>query len=132
MPRDAFPADAAGAEHRPVDARPRVMRGAAVPPAREHDAAVAAAEAAAHDLLQRDVARPPVGRGELRAGTHHRRRPADIEFRVVPALALAQRGLERHGDAATDAAAAVFRREHDANAETLEEIDAVELVGLPR
>src|SRR5262245_4760320 len=108
------------------------MRLDAIRAACRHDAAIAAAEPTSHDLLERHVARAPVRGGELRAGTHHRRRAADVQLDGTAERTLTERGLERHGDPPADAAAAVLGGEHDADAERLEELDAVQLFAAPR
>src|SRR5215831_11098872 len=132
MTADGLPDDALGVEHGALDAGARVMRLAAVGSTRGDDAAVAAAEAAAHDLLQRHVAGTAVRGGERGAGAHHRRRAADEQLHGIAERPLAERGLERDGDAAGDAGAAVLGGQHDRDAQRVEQIDAVELFGAPR
>ena len=96
--------------------------------ARQHDAAVAAAEAAAHHLFERDLAAASVRRGD---GSDTARiigvGPADVEPDVTSSGRARQRRFERHGDAAVRAAAAVLGGAHDADAEPLEDIDTVEI-----
>ena len=77
--RQRLPDDAAGIEHRTLEARPYEM-GRSADLTSQDDAAVAPAEATAHDLLERDIARVAVKIGDGRDSTHHRRRPADIEL----------------------------------------------------
>ena len=72
-----LPDDPARVEHRAVEARPHEMRRA-VAVLRQHDAAVAAAEAAAHDLFERDVA--AAGRALRRAA---RRRASSASGRTT-------------------------------------------------
>src|SRR5262249_18450015 len=122
--RHGLPVDALRVEDRAVDARARVVRCATVGPPRRDDATVAAAEAAAHHLLERDVARAAVRGGELGAGAHHGRRAADVQLDGIAERTLAQRGFERHGDPPAYAAAAVFGGEHDADAERAEDLRA--------
>ena len=83
--------------------RYRSGRSAAPSPglARQDDAAVAAAEAAAHHLLERDVARPPVRLGERRdtpASSASGRRRRD--FTGLPSGRPLRAQLQRAGDAA--------------------------------
>src|SRR3954469_16339748 len=104
----------------------------AVGAARQHHAAVAAAEAAAHDLFERDVAGAAVCLRELGAGAHHWRRSADVKLHRIAQRPLLECGTERHGDAPANPAAAVFAAEHDIYVERLEQLDAVELFRAPR
>src|SRR5262249_52057981 len=132
MPRNRVPDDALRIEHGSFDARAGVVRLAAVGAAREDDAAVAAAEAAAHDLLQRDVAGAAVRAREVRAGAHHGCRAADIELDRIAEGPPFERVAERHGDPAAHAAAAVLGAEDDRDAQRLEQLDAVELLRAAR
>src|SRR4051812_24293349 len=105
MSCDGVPYDALCIEYGAIDAGAGVVRGAAVRTAGGDDAAVAAAQAAPHDLLERHVAGAAMGRGELRARAHHRRRAAHVELDRIAQRTLAQRGFERHRDASLDAGA---------------------------
>jgi len=68
--RERVPDNPRGIEHGSVDARSHEVRRAALV-AREHDAAVAAAKPAAHDLLERHVAGAAVPGRKLRYATKH-------------------------------------------------------------
>src|SRR3954471_9162364 len=81
---ERVPDDAGRIEDGAFDARAQVV-GSTGAVAREHDAAVAAAKTAPHDLFERDLTRRTVGRGELRHRPHHWRRPADIQADVAGA-----------------------------------------------
>ena len=110
-------------------------RSAALRPqsAGQDDAAVAAAEAAAHDLLERDGAGPPVlfRRAVATAriiGVGPQTYSCDA---VRRSPSVARRVAERSGDEAFRAAAAVFGRQDDPDAEALEEVDVIELGRAP-
>src|SRR6188768_2510895 len=107
------------------------MRFAAVRAAGEDDAAVATPEAAAHDLLERDIAGAPVSLGELRAGPHHRRRAAHEQLDRIPQRSLLERGSERRRDTSLHAGAAVLGAQHDGDAKPIEQVNAIELIGAP-
>ena len=111
----------------------RTWWNAAVRLLHRHDAAVAAAEAAAHDALDRDFAGPAVLRREaarrrasMRSGPHAcsstgRRRRERRE-----------RALERHGDASALAARLPSSVASTVGRRALEEVEIEELVGRGR
>src|SRR5688500_1211481 len=94
--RQLLPDDRLGVEHGAVDARAYEARAIGV--AHAHDAAVAAAHAAAHDLLERDDAAAIEAARERGDGAHHRRRAAAIDRDIALAFALRELALERCRD----------------------------------
>src|SRR5262245_45994754 len=102
--RQRLPHDAAGVEYRALEARPDEMRRSA-DLTRQHDAAVASAEATAHDLFERNIAGLAVEIGESRDRTHHRRRAADVELHLFARLDGGKRVFQRNGDKSLGAVA---------------------------
>src|SRR4051794_7814265 len=90
-------------------------------------AAVAAAEAATHDALYRNLRPLVVSSGEFRDGCEHRLRSARIDHRTGAADIL-QRRFERYRDAALDAAAAIFGCDHELDAESFKKIEIEQFV----
>src|SRR5262245_61376025 len=105
--RKGFPDDASRVEHRTVEARTNEVRRSAGLPGQD-DAAVAAAEAAAHDLFERHIARRAVEFGNCRNRAHHGRRPAHIQLHGLAWTQRFERVAERHGDESFAAATPVF------------------------
>ncbi len=92
------------------------------------DATVAAPEAAAHHLLERDLGPPAVARREIRDGAHHGGRAARVEGERRGALMRRERLAEWFGDKAVMTAAAVLGCEHEVRAEALEDIEKEQIL----
>src|SRR6478672_9406476 len=92
-----------------------------------HDAAVAAAHAASHHWFERDEHVALCPGAEPRDGAHHRRRAAGVHHERLSGRIAGKLAFERHGDAASLAAAAVLRRQHEPGAESLEELAVIEI-----
>src|SRR5262245_56932879 len=107
MSVEGFPHDVAGVEDRSLDTRADEMRRRPRLSC-QHDAAIATAETAAHDLLERHIARLAMELRNRGDSTHHRRRAADIEPHALARRQRAERRAQRNGDEAFRAAAAIF------------------------
>ena len=122
-----IPGHGGAVEDRTADAGTHVSDLAVVVLHRHH-AAVAAAEPAAHGALHRDLARLAVAGRQPGHRGQHRLGAAGVDGGLRRPGELLQRGLERHGDPAPAADAAVFGGEHEVDAEAVEELQVVELV----
>jgi hypothetical protein len=121
-----LPDDAPGVEDRSFEARAHKMWRRADLPS-EDDAAVAAAEATAHDLFERDVARLAMAVGNRGHGAHHRRRAADVQLDGRPRAHGGERIVQRSGDESLRAEAAIFGRRDDRDPEVLEDVGVGEV-----
>src|SRR4051812_1791021 len=124
--RQRVPQNLCGVEHRTLDTRSDEMRWSATG-SRQHDAAVAAAKTAAHDLLERYVAASSIGPGQLCDGAHHRRRTAGVDTHVGATRRGTQGRFERRRHVAVGAAAAVLGCEYRLDVQSFEEFDVRQL-----
>src|SRR6185295_9994973 len=92
---------------------------------------VAAAHPAAHDSLDRDLARPSVAHRQPGAGGEHAFGTAGIQHEL-PSIRFRQLPFERGGDASAFAPAAVFGGQHELDAEALKPVEIKELRLPPR
>src|SRR5437879_5399320 len=99
---------------------------AAVLAAHRNDAAVAAAEAASHDALDRYLARPPVPCGNPRRRRQHRFGTAGVEHHGRLSIARGELPIERRDDTSRLARAAVLGRQDELDAERTKEIEMEE------
>src|SRR3982750_2134020 len=106
--RQRVPQNLRRLEDRAVDTRSDEMRWSASG-SRQHDATVAAAEAAAHDLLERYVTAPAIRPRKFCDCAHHRRRTARVDTHVGATPSGTQGRFERRRDVAVRAAAAILR-----------------------
>src|SRR5262245_16608282 len=92
------------------------------------DAAVAAAKAAAHDPLDRYLARAPVPGRRFGNGGEHSLRTAGVHHDRPSSVVLAEEAVERPDHPASLADTAVFRRQYELHFEPAEEVEIEELV----
>src|SRR3954452_18455388 len=105
--RQRVPQNLCRVEDGPFDTRADEMRWSASG-SRQHDATVAAAEAAAHDLLERYVTAPAIRPGKFCDCADHRPRPAGLDTRVGAARRVTQGRSERPLAVAVRAVAAIL------------------------
>src|SRR5437762_3283844 len=95
--------------------------------AHRHDASVAAAQSAAHDALDRDLARTAMSRRCLRCRREHPLGPACVDHHRRSSTARYQGAVEWFDDASAFSGAAIFRRQHKLDAALPKNIQIKEL-----
>ena len=97
-----------------------------------YDATVTTSEATSHDLLEGDLQRTTLGRGQFRHCVQHAGGTAGVNHSWGGWFRTAQRVLERHRDQSVRTAAAVFGREQQVYAESLEVIEVEQVTSVAR
>src|SRR3984893_4490533 len=113
-------------QHRPGDARSQVMIAAVLGPDRHH-ATVTAAEAAAHDALDRDLTGAAVGGGGPGRGSEHRLGATCVDHHRRVGRVCRQPSLERSEDPAVFTETSVLGRQDELDAEVAKDIEVKEL-----